>query len=279
MTDRPRIPPRLAITSSVVLAVMAFFGVNRVGDLSLAPGTHTGFKSQVQAGPPTRLSLEAGGSKNLSCYIRLTIVSSPSDTARLIASLPGQKLEVIEERRLHPGRIVRIIQADSTRRAFESFVWPSGAQLVLGSSDPELSRLHLLNWEVRPSDADWDSRSRSVQRSVVLWVSLLLVVALAVVGALAALEPPPEAGPITVQGVVEQQILSVEAADATDTRLIRPALRSVAIEGASVTEAIGAIPVKPDWRKHRLWFEARDALRARLKNFQDMLAEYGRRLG
>lgn len=245
----------------IVLAAPAavLLGLTQLGGTPISKGYDTGFNSAIEYLPETRLVISTD-TGDLTCWLRLRVPANASSFSAKLST--GAPLWVYQELAQGSEQWIAIV-ADG-QKPQEKFKWPSGATLLVNSSDRNEASLTPSDWRVFLSDKDYDSRDRANWRRTLFRVSLVLL-GLALVGGL--LEGysrlKEESPPFTSQRCVQELIETTGGATGQETEWIQAVLTKVLLEGVPVTDALAPLPLK-DLEKKVLWFKTRNQFRSRL---------------
>lgn len=245
----------------IVLAAPAalLLGLTQLGGTPISKGYNTGFHSTVESSP-VRLALSTD-TGDLTCWVKLRI---PANALSFSAKLStGALLWVYQDTRDGSDQWIAIVAEG--QKPQEKFKWPSGAALLVYSSDNSPGSLTLNDWRVFLSDKDYDSMDRAKWRTWVFRGSVALLILALIGGGLEGYSKlTEEAPPFTSQRCIEYLIKSTKGKTAQETKWMRAILTNVLLETVPVADALASLPLA-NFQRKALWFKTRSQFRSRLE--------------
>jgi hypothetical protein len=237
---------------ALVAPALLLLGLTQIGGTPISKGYNVRFNARIETKPKVAMILSTD-SGDLVCWLKLRI---PATFSTLSASLSnGTPLGVYQDSREGSSQWIAVV-ADAQKRE-EKFKWPSGATVVVYSSDPNPPNLVLTDWRVFLTDKDYDSKGRATWRTIVFSVFLGLL-GLAVIGGVLEgySKLTEESPPLTPQRCVEFLIASTTGTTSKETKWRRAILRDVLLEAVPVADTLKRIRLK-EVEKMALWFSTR----------------------
>jgi len=252
----------IALVICTPLAII--LGVQKIGGYSVVPGYDTHFKEVAKSrGMVNSLKLETDADVgNITCLLKLKLrVSTTALAARLST---GHRLAVALKEADDETVWIDIFEPSYHTLKRDKFVWPSGIDVIVQSSDSVRTNIVLEDWCIYLENRESDSLSKARWRKCWLVISWFLLVVAVLASAYAGWAKQkthiPLSGGVKIVGIID----GVEGVSVEEGERMRSVLRKVMVEHSDVKDALSPTG-QPSLRELRFWFRTKKEYASKLR--------------